>query len=235
MVRFYDRLLKLDSSRLLKRVYLWDKYLNDCNMISTWSSEVQNIFCDVNQPEIFNSVGCYPIKLIIENLKAIMFDDQQNRLKQSCGTFPKLRTFIKIKDFSKTSPCLTLALSFIQRSTITKARLGCLPIRLETGRYTRPCIPAEGRYCLVCSNPNKEVECIYHVIFSCNVYSDERKCGGAIFYFLNIAQPMHSLSLNQNKTWHGCVLFCTPCTLYSLYSTLLARKQFNPSALSKPT
>ena len=123
---------------------------------------------------MFNSVGCHPIKIITENLKAIMFHDQQNRLEKSCKTFPKLRTFVEIKDFNKTSPCLTLALSFIQRSTITKARLGCLPIRLETGRYTRP-YTTEERYCIVCSNPNREVECIYHVLFSCNVYSYERK------------------------------------------------------------
>ena len=71
----------------------------------------KNSFSEINQPEMFDSVCLYPIKLFIENLKSFMLLDQQNRLKESCKTFPKLRTFVEIKDFYNTSPCLTLALS----------------------------------------------------------------------------------------------------------------------------
>ena len=143
---------------------------------------------------MFDSVGLYPIKTLIENLKSFMLFDQQNRIKDSCKTFPKLRTFVEIQDFNNTSPCLSLALSFTQRSSITKARLGCLPIRLETGRYTRPCIPAEERYCLVCPNINEEVECIYHVLFSCFSYVEERKV-----WWSKLLLPEHFLFLSKNQ------------------------------------
>ena len=175
MIRFYSRLQKLDSSRILKRVYLWDQHLNDYSFVNTWSSEVKQIFVDINQPEMFYNICNQPVKCFIDNLKALMLFEQQNRLMISCQTFPKLRTFVELKNFHLASPCLTLPLSFTKRSLITKARLGILPLRLETGRYARPCIPADERLCLVCSNPNKEVECIYHTLFSCYLYVEERK------------------------------------------------------------
>ena len=194
MIRFYDRLLKLDSCRILKQVYLWDRHLNDCNIVETWSSEVKQIFSDINQPELFYTVGDQPVKCFIANLISLMLLDQQARLKQSCQTFPKLRTFIEIKDFNITSPCLTLALSFTQRSFITKARLGCLPLRLETGRYTRPCIPVEERICLACSNPNNEVECIFHVLFSCYLYVEERRV-----WWSKLLLPENFIFLTKNQ------------------------------------
>ena len=134
IIRFYSRLQKLDSSRILKRVYLWDQFLNDYNFVNTWSSEVKQIFVDINKPEMLYNVCNQPVKCFIDNLKSLMLFEQQNRLKISCRTFPKLRTFVELKNFHLTSPCLTLPLSFTQRSLITKARLGILPLRLETVR-----------------------------------------------------------------------------------------------------
>ena len=104
-----------------------------------------------------------------------MLSNQQNQIKNACSTFPKLRTFIQIKNFSQTSPCLTLPLTFPLRSVMTTTRLGCLPLRLETGRYSRPRLPPEERICVVCENQNKNIECIFHLIFQCQLYQMERQ------------------------------------------------------------
>ena len=41
-----------------------------------------------------------------------------------------------------------LCLPFILRKRLAQLRLGCLPIRIETDRYTRPIVHRDQRYCL---------------------------------------------------------------------------------------
>ena len=70
---------------------------------------------------------------------------------------------------------------------MAKTRLGCLPIRLETGRYSIPRLPENQRKCLVSktkqliainptNNPTNEdpVESETHYLFDCSAYNAER-------------------------------------------------------------
>ena len=57
---------------MLKRVFLWDKYLNDCKIINTWSTEVMNIFSDLNQQEMFHDIGNHPVKLFIAKALSLL-------------------------------------------------------------------------------------------------------------------------------------------------------------------
>ena len=52
--------------------------------------------------------------------------------------------------------------------------MGCLEIRIETGRYARPRLPEEAGTCLVCPNQNQEVENEVHFLFNCQTYQAER-------------------------------------------------------------
>ena len=63
-------------------------------------------------------------------------------------------------------------LSFIERKTLSKLRLGILPLRIETGRYLRPVLPEEQRLCYCNSG---EIESEIHVLFSCCMYANLRQ------------------------------------------------------------
>ena len=64
---------------------------------------------------------------------------------------------------------------------MAKLRLGCLPLRIETGRFSVPKLDKADRVCLVCQPPpddqeqRRPVEDEPHFLFSCNMYTDERK------------------------------------------------------------
>ena len=53
MVRLFNRILKMADNRLTRKVFLWDKQLNDSNQISSWSSEIKSIFSDCNMLHIW--------------------------------------------------------------------------------------------------------------------------------------------------------------------------------------
>ena len=66
---------------------------------------------------------------------------------------------------------------------MAQLRLGCLPIRIETDRYTRPIVHRDQRYCLqpMCDNivsnlsdEAKHIENEYHFIMKCSQYDQLR-------------------------------------------------------------
>jgi hypothetical protein len=174
MVRQYHRVLKCSENNMSKKVFVWDKKLNDENQIQSWYSEVRTIFTENAMQDIFESGNLFILKQIIEKLHSSMLKRQQFLIKIQCLNTPKLRTFVKFKDFFSTPTYVTKPLSFIQRKFLAKIRLGCLELRIETGRYARPRLPAEARLCQVCDNNEQKVEDEYHFIFECQKYEHER-------------------------------------------------------------
>ena len=53
MIRQYFRILKMDSNRLTKQIYLWDKSFFETLNVQTWSSEVRDILLNHNLNHIF--------------------------------------------------------------------------------------------------------------------------------------------------------------------------------------
>merc|ERR1711954_306133 len=93
-------------------------------------------------------MGIFSIKDIIYKLKTSMREKQQVLIKTECENKPKLRTFLLFKDFQTLPrPHVGKPLTFVERKTIGKLRLGILPIRLETARYVRPILPENERVC----------------------------------------------------------------------------------------
>ena len=97
MIRQYHRMLKMDESRLTKKVYIWDRSINNRNVVSSWTNEVKNIFYSCGLHLIFDDEIIFPLKLILDNIKAKFKIDQADYLKNECLQQSKLRTFNKFK------------------------------------------------------------------------------------------------------------------------------------------
>ena len=145
MTQYYSRLVNSPSERLMKRIYLWDKHLNDTSQIISWSSEMKSILYDSNLNHVYDAQQIFPIKDIVKQLNGTFQIMQQTRVEIECKSKPKLRTFVKLKDFKILPPHVYKSLPFLERKMVSKARLGILPLRLETSRYVRPVLPEELR------------------------------------------------------------------------------------------
>ena len=88
---------------------------------------------------------------------------------------PKLRTYIKCKDFNNFPTFLSKPLSFIQRKYLNKFCLSCLELKIETGRYLN--LPENLRLCEVdyqCHRQGiQESEC--HFLLCCPAYDNIRQ------------------------------------------------------------
>ena len=172
MIRHFARLLKTPDYRLMKKVYIWDKQLNERQQIFSWSSEVKSVLYENNLNYIYDLQLMFPVKDIVKKLDDVLFKKQLINIETECRSKPKLRTFVTFKDFQNISPHIYKALSFLEKKTISKLRLGILPIRIETARYLRPILPENERTCY-CNSGAPESE--YHVVFVCEKYINLRQ------------------------------------------------------------
>ena len=181
MLRFYFRLLNMENCRLTKKIYLYDQHFAQCNpLLSTWSSEISDIVAKNNlSPVIYTQ----PPKIVLSLLKNSLLSRDQFKLRQECLKSDKLRTynslFTPLVPYDSVISYTRLCLPFILRKRLAQLRLGCLPIRIETDRYTRPIVHRDRRYCLQpkCENTVlnlddsvKHIENEFHFVMKCSQY-----------------------------------------------------------------
>ena len=172
MIRYFGRLLKTPDHRLMKKVYIWDKKLNESQQLFSWTNEIKSILYNCNLNHVYDAQLMFPVKTIVKQLEESLYKMQLVRVENICRNKPKLRTFVTFKHFSDLPAHVFKPLSFLERKTISKIRLGILPIRLETARYFRPIVPEDQRYCY-CNTGEPESE--YHVLFICGKYDNLRQ------------------------------------------------------------
>ena len=152
--------------------------------VSTWSSEVKNILIENNLSALYEANSAFNVRQIIDQLRSDFRSQQRRTLMEECEIKPKLRTFMLFKDFFQLPAYIWKPLSFYERRMLGKLRLGCLPLRIETGRYSKPRLPEAERVCLVCpseiNSPDisakslPSIESEFHFLFECEAYAFER-------------------------------------------------------------
>ena len=203
MVRYYNRIQCMNENRLTKLIYRWDRALNDRQIVDTWSNEVSKIFSKCSMAPIFNSDCRFVGSSVIARISDELMREQMRDLSNECMIKPKLRTFRLFKEFQDVPAYIKKPLSFNQRRNIARIRLGCLPLRIETGRYTIPRLPEESRSCLACSQDeplvlvngaqteSRPVESESHFLFDCVAYDSER---ANYFSKMNLPDNFESMS-----------------------------------------
>ena len=99
MIRFYHRLMKMEDNRLTKRIYMWDRFLNESDLISSWPNEVKNIFSEAGLSSTYDTNLIVNKSDIIANITNYFRADQSRRMQQECQGKPKMRTFLRFKSF----------------------------------------------------------------------------------------------------------------------------------------
>ena len=172
MIRHFGRLLRTPEHRLMKKVYNWDKALNEGQHIFSWNSEIKSILYNNGLNYVYDNQLMFPVKIIVKQLEESLYKVQLAQVENICRNKPKLRTFITFKDFKNIAPHVFKPLTFLERKTISKIRLGILPIRIEQARYLRPILPEDQRLCYCNSG---DVESEYHVLYICEKYRNLRQ------------------------------------------------------------
>ena len=185
MLRFYFRIKNMDSFRLTKKILQYDQYFTDSNPdCNTWSKEISHI---ISQNNLMSAVDNLKPKLVCNLLQSSLLKKDISIFARDCQNSPKLRTYNTLfsPDISHNfdTSYTRHILPFIQRKRLAQLRLGCLPLRVETDRFTRPIVPSHERFCLqpLCSNTtdslpeeDKQIEDEFHFLIKCRQYDQLR-------------------------------------------------------------
>ena len=90
MVRQYQRVLKLSKNNMARKIFVWDKKLNNNNQIQSWFYEVETIFIENEIQDLFYSGNIFTLKQVIEKISKNMLTRQQTLLQNQCIVSPKL-------------------------------------------------------------------------------------------------------------------------------------------------
>ncbi len=137
-------------TRITKRVLLWDMYNQSLAPHKNfYSSEIRSI---LNQNGLlhFYSNDIKP-NILRKILKETLYEKDMKTCQLVCLNSPQLKTYNAINDFNVEKIQLQIPLNFKFKSTFCKFKMSTLPLRIVTGRWERPKIVNNERYCLQCS------------------------------------------------------------------------------------
>lgn len=162
ILRYWNRLLDMSNDRLTKHVFNSDYLL--CN--NNWSADVKCICRMLDIDNVFDNRTSLCSDDLVGKLHVL---DEQEWLN-SVHRKPKLRTYLLFKNELKVESYVKYYMHKRRRSLLAQFRLGILPLRIETGRYSNT--PADERICQMCNLNSVEDE--YHFVMNCPLYDDLR-------------------------------------------------------------
>ena len=163
IMRYWNRLIQMDDTRLTKQIFLYD--VNKC--FGNRSSEVKSILNATGLEMIFDNLMVCNYKDIYQKC----IDNYAERWKLGVALKPKLRTYVLFKEALGTEDYIKLCSSRRKRSLLAQFRMGILPIALETGRFRNLAIA--DRLCVLCNLQAVEDE--LHFLCVCSLYNDIRR------------------------------------------------------------
>ena len=171
-IRPMCRVLRINDERLLSRVIRWSSRYR-----RGWHGITTRLIADMNESNLVYDRTLSTktvIRRLSDNLREL---DQQEWLRalhddRNCVNGNKLRTYRTFKQSVNPEVYVTSDIPRAHRRVLAQFRAGCLPIAIETGRYSRPTIPLEERKCLFCIQDVIEDE--KHFLTNCNLYNDLR-------------------------------------------------------------
>lgn len=201
MFKYYTRLTKLVSSKnnTANNSLLKNAFIEDCNLTNSgaksWSRSIQNIqnhfkITDLNiSPKLFeNQLKAFHTEEINKQIEAIKVN-QTGKLS-FYSTILKTTNIIQIQNY------LTLPISKDLRLHLSRLRISAHQLYIETGRYCKPPIPRENRYCYSCKNL---IEDESHFLLICPEYTKFREKYEDVFCTNNICDLLNTTVFSVTK------------------------------------
>ena len=196
MLRMWNRLIKMENSRLTKVVFDADY---NSNIVNSWCGQVKEIFGKINMPHLYlNKEPCN-----IDNCKEAVCNYFRREWALSLSNFAKLRSYRIYKNEYKVEKYLNLNLNRYERSLMAQFRVGILPLRIEVGRYRGE--EVHFRKCVFCDSEDVEDE--QHFLLKCSMYNEFRQDLLSKCNLSNMTPNLFRILMSEDKYAYHVVNF----------------------------
>ena len=180
----------MEDSRLIKKVYLWDR---SC-LVNNWNRDLKRLFKEIDKEFLWNvDARMVDMKDLLEHAEKSLMHTVKEQWKKDLNSQSKLRTYKLFKENYNVENYVEINLPRNLRSGLARLRSGTLPIRVKTGRFEQ--LPINERLCKICNQNMVEDE--YHFVFECVAYDVLR------IMFLNHVTKLYPdfMHLNKESKW----------------------------------
>jgi len=177
--RFWNRLLRLPSTSICRKIFENDFVL--CN--KNWCYELKCLCETLDITAAFMDKEIVDLNIVRDKLIDIMISNWRDEVNIK----PKLRTYVTFKDNVEVENYVKYCNNRQKRSLMAQIRCGILPLKIETGRFTK--LAVEERVCTMCNLGKVEDE--VHFVVECPFYLAERN---SLFNTVNITSDIGNLS-----------------------------------------
>ena len=171
VVKFWLRLCKIPNNRTVKKVFDYDHQLSRSgrqHQGHTVKCMFEQAGLSVWENQNTDELSDKSILRLIEDSEMRLFHQSQRLEMQDMS---RLLIYNQIKNDFKLEQYVTNIDNRKLRGLLARARMGTLPISVETGRYRG--IPRDERLCMMCDD--RVVEDEPHLLLHCSKYDDLRE------------------------------------------------------------
>ena len=161
ILRLYNRFCAMPPERITKRMFVFIMH----DRKTSWSKMCYSVLEKLNLLEVAVNLTRVNLNECVNHLKALFV--KEARLE--CEKKPKLRTYIQL--FTEDTPSYFFEENPRVRSICANVRLGCLKLRIESGRFRNE--RESERLCVFCTKNAIENE--IHFVMHCSLYDDIRE------------------------------------------------------------
>ena len=168
----YWHRLETTSSELLMDALACSKTLHN-EGFNTWFSSISNVCKLLNvsvTTEMLSDMSFKSFKKNIKNVILAKFKIFRDDFRAN-NMDGKLRTYFSFKEHFEFEQYLNIIKNFDKRRSLTKFRISAHRLKIERGRFSKPPIPVENRFCDYCVS---EIEDEFHFLIKCSKYNSPR-------------------------------------------------------------
>ena len=177
VIRLWLRLSNVDPSRLLSRIYKYNRTRAITCKLKNWEYNIIDMLKSIDMQFLVN-IGVCDVSSMMKDCKERLYarDAEQwydmlwDDKRQENGN--KLRTYRIFKFQLCTENYVYLNIPLYKKKIFSMLRAGSLPLEIEKGRHHNPPVPLNERVCKVCTSGVIEDE--IHFIMDCSLYDDLR-------------------------------------------------------------
>ena len=172
IVKYWLKIVHGMKSYYVSRLYYTSLQNIDRDNKPNWVRSVKTLLLTHGFGEVWYNQGVGDIDAFVKLFKQRSFDmykqDWNSRLQDSS----RARFYRSIKPLHSYSLYLNIVVPKQHRMALCRLIVSSHSLKCESGRWARPVVPAERRYCFKC--PNK-IEDEYHFLVECSMYTDIRR------------------------------------------------------------
>ena len=189
---YWGKVLKMDDSRLVKRVYLQCKKITD-SMRDSFCGSVKRTLGKLKLDHLWSSEAIGELKDWISFISSVIRRKDTELWMQAVQMKPKLRLYRYLKTDLGREDYITWQIPASHRTLYARLR-STHQLRLETGRWVNE--PEEERLCKVCITGKVESE--EHFLLDCYVYNKIRE---GMYRKIFDQTGFNLLLLKDDKKW----------------------------------